>query len=312
MRFRGNPPWSEAPQPNPGDVCARTFSRAEDEVSAVVFAIERWRSAGTQLGEIAILTRRRNDRADAIVASLEGRGIAVLNEYVRQDQLNQPLGRAMLCFWHTLTHPNEQRPKAWTELRDALWSAQAAWGDEQAERRLTQQLGALIRHARAGAGVDLSDAEAMVGAAKDLLVKLFKIEEVASRWSPSETDDWSKDAEVVADAYKEQYAKTGDAALAVEHLFGIGAVRLMTIHKCKGMEFERVIVLGVESVYYYDDAHGTACELFVACSRAKRSLRLTRQQNNHTSGASRGLNWFDERLEAAGLPFRLYQPPPAP
>jgi superfamily I DNA/RNA helicase len=160
--------------------------------------------------------------------------------------------------------------------------------------------------------VDLSDAEAMVGAAKDLLVKLFKIEEVASRWSPSETDDWSKDAEVVADAYREQYAGTGDAALAVKHLFGIGAVRLMTIHKCKGMEFERVIVLGVESAYYYGNAFDTACELYVACSRAKRSLRLTRLQDNHQSRASPGITMFDERLKAAGFPFGLYQPPPAP
>lgn len=50
-------------------------------------------------------------------------------------------------------------------------------------------------------------------------------------------------------------------------------MRILTIHKCKGLEFQKVIVLGVEEELFWGDA--ATSEFFVAISRAKEELVLT-------------------------------------
>jgi superfamily I DNA/RNA helicase len=53
----------------------------------------------------------------------------------------------------------------------------------------------------------------------------------------------------------------------------LDAVRIFTIHKCKGLEFDKVVVLGVEEELFWGDA--AMSEFFVAISRAKNELILT-------------------------------------
>ena len=47
----------------------------------------------------------------------------------------------------------------------------------------------------------------------------------------------------------------------------------MTIHKCKGLEFKKVVVLGVEKECFW--SKDSIFEFFVAISRAKEELVLT-------------------------------------
>ena len=49
----------------------------------------------------------------------------------------------------------------------------------------------------------------------------------------------------------------------------------MTIHKCKGLEFDSVVVLGVENQTFWGDPVAEGAAYFVAISRAKRRLYLT-------------------------------------
>lgn len=56
---------------------------------------------------------------------------------------------------------------------------------------------------------------------------------------------------------------------------GRGAVRFLTIHKCKGLEFEKVVVLGVEEELFWGAPTAAISEFFVAVSRAKHHLVLT-------------------------------------
>jgi len=63
------------------------------------------------------------------------------------------------------------------------------------------------------------------------------------------------------------------------------AVRVMTIHKSKGLEFDSVIVLGVENQAFWGNIEAERCAFFVGVSRAKRRLILT---------------YVDERLKPDG------------
>jgi superfamily I DNA/RNA helicase len=50
----------------------------------------------------------------------------------------------------------------------------------------------------------------------------------------------------------------------------------LTIHKCKGLEFEKVVVLGVEEqLFWSNQPTAQESEFFVAISRAKQHLVLT-------------------------------------
>jgi superfamily I DNA/RNA helicase len=49
----------------------------------------------------------------------------------------------------------------------------------------------------------------------------------------------------------------------------------MTIHKSKGLEFEFVVILGVEKQAFWGKADEERCAFFVGVSRAKNRLVLT-------------------------------------
>ncbi|MCI5138584.1 MAG: ATP-dependent helicase, partial [Candidatus Electrothrix sp. AR1] len=53
------------------------------------------------------------------------------------------------------------------------------------------------------------------------------------------------------------------------------AVRILTIHKSKGLEFDSVIMVAVENEIFFGDQEENRCAFFVGVSRAKRRLVLT-------------------------------------
>jgi superfamily I DNA/RNA helicase len=67
------------------------------------------------------------------------------------------------------------------------------------------------------------------------------------------------------------------------------AVRIMTIHKSKGLEFDSVIILGVEEEAFFGKVVDERAAFFVAISRAKRQLKLT---------------WSKVRETPTGKPYR--------
>ncbi|MGL6011905.1 MAG: 3'-5' exonuclease, partial [Shewanella oncorhynchi] len=53
------------------------------------------------------------------------------------------------------------------------------------------------------------------------------------------------------------------------------AVRILTIHKSKGLEFDSTIIMAVENEIFFGDQDANRCAFFVGVSRAKRRLVLT-------------------------------------
>lgn len=66
-----------------------------------------------------------------------------------------------------------------------------------------------------------------------------------------------------------------DVATALASFAGDRAVRIMSIHKSKGLEFDTVIVLGVEKETFWGQLDAERSAYFVGISRAKRRLVLT-------------------------------------
>ena len=53
------------------------------------------------------------------------------------------------------------------------------------------------------------------------------------------------------DAFQEELDKDGDPLAALMRLSEDDAIRIMNIHKCKGLEFENVVVFGVEEELFW-------------------------------------------------------------
>ena len=72
------------------------------------------------------------------------------------------------------------------------------------------------------------------------------------------------------------------------------AVRIMTIHKSKGLEFDTVVILGVEKEAFWGKAEEESCGFFVGMSRAEKRLILT-TCNTRETPESRPYRWNEER-----------------
>ena len=66
-----------------------------------------------------------------------------------------------------------------------------------------------------------------------------------------------------------------DLRKALERFSDDQAVRILTIHKSKGLEFDSVIIMAVENEIFFGDQNENRCAYFVGVSRAKRRLALT-------------------------------------
>lgn len=67
-----------------------------------------------------------------------------------------------------------------------------------------------------------------------------------------------------------------DLIKALSQLSDDQSIRILTVHKSKGLEFDSVILLGVEQeAYWGSDTHEVRCTFFVSISRAKRRLVFT-------------------------------------
>ena len=82
--------------------------------------------------------------------------------------------------------------------------------------------------------------------------------------------------EETLDAFGAELSQDRDPIAALARLSAENAIRILTIHKCKGLEFEKVIVLGVEhELFWSPRPEDNRAEFFVAISRAKSELILT-------------------------------------
>ncbi|MBK8334733.1 MAG: ATP-binding domain-containing protein [Acidimicrobiaceae bacterium] len=79
-----------------------------------------------------------------------------------------------------------------------------------------------------------------------------------------------------------------------------GAVRILTIHKSKGLEFHTVVVLGVETETFWGKPADERAAFFVGISRAQQRLELggrdTLQPGGFRGGGRRRLSPHAEFL----------------
>ena len=88
----------------------------------------------------------------------------------------------------------------------------------------------------------------------------------------------------------------------IDAVEGIGQVRLMTIHKSKGLEFHTVIVVGLHEKSFWGYRNNQAEEtnnFFVALSRARERVYFTKSSE---SGSTTQIQGLVDLLDKANIP----------
>ncbi|HMO12214.1 MAG TPA: ATP-dependent DNA helicase, partial [Actinotalea sp.] len=362
--------------PSGGRPEIRLFDSPDDELAGIAAGIEELRAAGVPLREQAVLCRG-NSRLNDVAAALEARGIPTLylGSLFERDEIRDLLSLLSLVVdpfcdglvrvgampRYALTLQDVHAASAF--LRDrrlpaldglrALADADATLSERGRAglRRLVGDLGGLTI-ASSGWDVlatyllDKTDAAKQLGkcaSAADRMraIAVWQLLNFIREQSPTGSGLSVRRAlerirQLVLLSEERDLRKMPDAALE------LNAVRLMTVHASKGLEFEGVhiasltvasfplahraaqcpppagLVSGAGGLTVAEEAarshaHEEECLFFVAASRARTHLRMyrsTRMANGNNRGASPFLDWFGSGLVGtASAPPRLPAPP---
>lgn len=248
------------------------FDSQVEEAEAVADLIGGWLHDDVPPSEIVVLVRQQSKHVtEALGAEFHDRGIPYRNEQDSQDLAAEPV--AALIFNFVWVVAGDRRPDAYAELMRV--SSRSNVTDEAA-LQFTSGLTRLLRRVRAKV-LSPSFASGDIMAWRPVVTEFLDLvsRPALNALSPAYQQGERLD-EVVEDAlnaFGRELAVDSDPVEALKRLSELDAVRVLTIHKCKGLEFEKVVVLGVEEELFWGDA--ATSEFFVAISRAKDELALT-------------------------------------
>ncbi|MFN4524195.1 UvrD-helicase domain-containing protein [Klebsiella michiganensis] len=257
-----------------GEVYAWRFEDGQKEAIYLADLINGWINT-KQLppAEIAVLVSKQLDLyAGHLMAELEARKIPYRNEQHMQDITVEPAARLIVDYLSCLY--GQREPKAWIRLMNQL----IPFADEEVQSSVRKDLDQLIKKQRK----EVSDARKTDSphSGRWRFVRDF-LKHVGSETLVALSPDYESRErllEVVRDtkARIEDLIKIeSDLPCALGRFADDQAVRILTIHKSKGLEFDSVIIMAVENEIFFGNEDENRCAFFVGVSRAKNCLILT-------------------------------------
>jgi superfamily I DNA/RNA helicase len=254
-----------------GTIGVLRFEDAKEEANEVAAMILGWLENGTYLpSQIAVLVSKQADLyTQHLVAQLQAMGIPCRSEQALQDLASEPIARLVVDYLNIVF--GEREPDAYGRLLDFL--LQESPDEEDAGRVLTQW------HSRVQADRDsLVKLGTNSATARQMAVSLAKAvgrERLAALSADYEKGPRLKELFDQTLQRIDELAEEGGVRAALKRFADDSAIRIMTVHKSKGLEFDVVFVLAVEKELYWGKPDEERAAYFVAISRAKHQLYLT-------------------------------------
>ena len=277
-----------------GSIDVLQFDDSQQEAEGLAELIGTWiDTEGIAPSEIAVLVSKQPELyADLLMAELEKQAIPFRNEQSLQDLSVEPAARLIVDFLAVVV--GDREPDAYGRLMAELL---ATGLDEDAAYELRARWHRFIDGARERVRQEPVDAGALRKAAIEFLTLLGR--EAVSALS-ADYERGSRLDEVIGQTFariEELLQVNDDPAQSLSRFSEDGAVRIMTIHKSKGLEFDTVIMLGVERQTYWGNQTEERAAYFVGVSRAKRRLWLTVAGHRERPAAAR--RWDEARTAHA-------------
>ena len=252
-----------------GIVSIESFYNEEEEAIWIADSIVNWTEEGMPISEIAILCNTQPHLyASFLMEELGRRNIPFRNEQEVQDLFCEPIYKIIVDYLVVLLGSAE--PDSWERLLSVLAPDHYDDTDDTRARGWNQ----FIQKNRF-----------MFNGSTDFAAIWSTVKELIQHLGNDGITALSNDYEnkirfdELVNLTKDQVQGCFNGATKiVESLKGlseINAVRILTIHKCKGLEFNTVIVQGVENQTFFGTKEACECAYFVALSRAKQLLIVT-------------------------------------
>ncbi len=256
-----------------GEIYLWKYKSSQHEAVNIADQIAKWiEHDKIPHSEIAILIRSQVEvYAEHLFSELNKRSIPFRNEAKIQDISVDPIARLIIDYLSCLY--GEREPEAWINLMNLIASVNQ--DDESALRQ---------------------DFQSFIGKERNKVVVLDLLGEPYKDWWKSveaflkktgtsvltalapDSDSLTKIEETIdqTKAYiNELLTSEPDLRVVLKKFSDDQAVRILTIHKSKGLEFHTVVIMAVENETFWGDENENRCIFFVAASRSKQRLILT-------------------------------------
>lgn len=277
----------------------------QEEAAWIAKDIKDAIAEGTKPEEICLIYKQKvSENSTEITQALSDYGIASRIEADYQEIIDDRFMKYLLDF--ALISTQEANPKTWDtvesltmEMKGVPYDADYPTYAEHSQQLYLEMdsMRESLHHIRSS--LDIFDA--LKG-----YCEWLRINAIASQFPEYEqegllTRRLFKMSELLyMDMKAEKCVRRG-----IERLRGKGVIPLMTIHKCKGLEYRRVYLIGLEDEAFWSfkkQPEETRCAFFVAISRAIESLTFTYcSQRNGKPQSRRGINEFYDLLLQPGM-----------
>lgn len=285
-------------QGDDGEIEILRFKDDTEEATYLADAISGWmENEAIEPSEIAVLvSKQQNLYCQKFCAALKASGVPFREEDQTQDIAAEPVVRLITDF--LLVASGSAQPEAYRRLLDIVvyneglddeqeYRARSRWGRFVADVRDRISTKELTLDARDAIAKLVDDLIGAVG--RDCVVSLSADYEHGDRLNELIEKTVSRVSDLL-DAGTE--LSTALSAFSADR-----AVRIMSIHKSKGLEFDTVIMMGVEKETFWGKIDEERSAYFVGISRAKNRLLLT--VCNHREKPEGAGRWTSKRTPQA-------------
>ena len=262
-----------------GEIITCEYSDSKEEARQLVKLIKTWvTTENIPLSEIAILISKQADLyAQLIMQELEEQKIPYRNEQQLQDISAEPITRLIVDYLLCLYGKKE--PNAWASLEEQLIPFA---DDEEIEFSNRYDFQVFFQEQKNKA----KQAEKGGNLFSDWQERIQEfLHKISCEMIVALSSDYESEArlEEIIEGTKQhilRLLKTESDLVKVLKCFSNDqAVRILTIHKSKGLEFHSVIMLAVEKQTFWGKQDEERCAFFVGISRAKQRLLITYAQH---------------------------------
>lgn len=259
-----------------GEVVVLYFDNDDDEANALAEAVRDWiEDDEVDPSEIAVLVSKQQKLyCQKLRAALDARGVPLRDEDEDQNLASEPVANLIVDF--LLVVAGQRQPAPYRRLLDLVvfgrgldlereYQARSRWDRFVADVRQRIAIGETVL-------ADFDDLQSIVNALLDIVGR-DAVVGLSAHYAQG--DFLQQQIEATAGRAHGLLSNGGDAAVALASFSGDRAVRIMSIHRSKGLEFDTVVVLGVEEQTFWGKPVTERSAFFVGISRAKRCLYLT-------------------------------------
>lgn len=258
-----------------GEIEVLRFENDDDEADYLANAVRQWiEEEDLDPREIAILVRSQPSLyCKKIRDAFDAQGVPSRQEDTMQDLASEPVAAMIVDFLLIVSRTRDPAP--YRRLLDLMVFNQGS--EDEREYRLRSRWDRFVADVAlqiAIGVVDLSERSDLEGLVDELIEFVGRDAVVALS---ADYGNGNRMQQLVTQTIDRAHELLVNAESTVEALLtfsGDRAVRIMSIHKSKGLEFDTVVVFGVENQAFRGGDDERAA-FFVAISRAKRRLYLT-------------------------------------